>query len=89
MAKVIAPNKEYTGISAGVAFANGVGETDNPHLLEWFESKGYEVEKEPATEEDNQPDSSPPPDSNVPPDEGELADGKTAEKPSKSTKAGK
>ncbi|MEK4512865.1 hypothetical protein [Paenibacillus sp. FSL K6-2524] len=52
MAKVIAPNKEYTGLSAGVAFANGVGETDNTHLLEWFESKGYEVEQlEPEQEE--------------------------------------
>ncbi|KGP80088.1 MULTISPECIES: hypothetical protein [unclassified Paenibacillus] len=49
MAKVFAPNKEYTGLSAGVAFANGVGETDNPHLLSWFESKGYEVEKEPES----------------------------------------
>lgn len=43
LAKVYAPNKEYTGISASVPFVNGVGETDNPHLLRWFESKGYEV----------------------------------------------
>lgn len=89
MAKVIAPNKEYTGISAGVTFANGVGETDNPHLLEWFESKGYEVEKEPVIEEDNQPEGSPPPDSNVHPVDGDQAEDKTAEKPSKATKAGK
>lgn len=44
MAKVIAPNDQYTGLSASVMFVNGVGETDDPHLLEWFESKGYMVE---------------------------------------------
>ena len=42
--KVYAPNKQYTGTSASVSFCNGVGETDNPHLLEWFLSHGYEVE---------------------------------------------
>ena len=45
MAKIKAPNKEYTGISAGVPFVNGVGETDRPELLEWFKDHGYEVEK--------------------------------------------
>ncbi|MEF2969242.1 SAP domain-containing protein [Paenibacillus sp. M1] len=54
MAKVIAPNKQYSGISAGVPFANGVGETDNPNLLKWFESKGYEVGR-PEPEQDNIP----------------------------------
>ena len=50
MAKVIAPNKEYTGLSAGIPFANGVGETDNEHLLQWFEGKGYTVDRsEPDT----------------------------------------
>ncbi|PKM69175.1 MAG: hypothetical protein CVU95_00915 [Firmicutes bacterium HGW-Firmicutes-2] len=46
MAKIIAPNKQYNGVSAGVAFANGTGESDNPVLLDWFKSKGYEVETE-------------------------------------------
>ncbi|OPG94101.1 hypothetical protein B2I21_33050 [Chryseobacterium mucoviscidosis] len=55
MAKVFAPNKEYTGLSAGVAFANGVGETDTPHLLSWFKSKGYEVEKDPVDQPDDVP----------------------------------
>lgn len=45
MAKVIAPNNQYTGLSASVMFVNGVGETDDPHLLKWFESKGYKVEQ--------------------------------------------
>lgn len=44
MAKIYAPNKEYTGISAGVPFVTGVGETDDPRLLEWFRTHGYEVE---------------------------------------------
>ena len=43
--KVHAKNKEYCGVSAGVPFVNGVGETDNQHLLNWFASHGYEVEK--------------------------------------------
>lgn len=53
MAKVTAPNKEYTGLSAGVSFVNGVGETDNPHLLEWFQERGYQVE------ESKQPEATP------------------------------
>ena len=48
MAKIYAPNKEYTGISASVPFMNGVGETDKPELLEWFKARGYEVEEAPA-----------------------------------------
>ena len=43
MAKIIAPNKEYTGISAGVSFFGGEGHTDDPYLTEWFRSHGYEV----------------------------------------------
>lgn len=46
MAKVYAPLKDYNGISASVTFVNGVGETDNESLLEWFEEKGYTVERD-------------------------------------------
>lgn len=49
--KVYAPNKQYTGTSASVPFCNGVGETDNSHLLEWFRSHGYEVENLPEEPE--------------------------------------
>jgi hypothetical protein len=42
--KVYAPNKQYTGTSASVPFCNGVGETEDPRLLRWFKSHGYEVE---------------------------------------------
>lgn len=45
MAKIIAPNKEYTGISASVSFYNGIGETEKPELIEWFSNHGYEVEE--------------------------------------------
>lgn len=44
MAKIIAPNKEYTGVSASVSFVKGEGKTDNPHLIEWFKTHGYKVE---------------------------------------------
>lgn len=49
MAKIICPNKQYTGVSASVAFANGVGETDNLHLIDWFKARGYTVEDEEPT----------------------------------------
>jgi len=50
MAKIYAPNKNYSGISASVTFVNGVGETESPTLLAWFKSHGYTVEeaKEPG-----------------------------------------
>lgn len=43
--KIYSPNKDYTGMSASVNFCNGVGETENPHLIEWFKEHGYEVEE--------------------------------------------
>ncbi len=46
MAKIYAPNEEYTGISAGVLFTDGKGETTEPHLIEWFRNHGYKVEEE-------------------------------------------
>lgn len=45
MTKVFAPNKQYTGLSAGVTFVNGVGETDKAHVLDWFREHGYTVEE--------------------------------------------
>lgn len=43
MAKIIAPNRQYTGMSASVSFANGIGETDKPELISWFKKHGYQV----------------------------------------------
>ncbi|MGP3782334.1 hypothetical protein [Paenibacillus sp. 1A_MP2] len=54
MTKVFAPNEHYTGLSASIMFINGVGETDDEHLLQWFEGKGYTVdrsESDPQTDE--------------------------------------
>ena len=44
--KIYAPNEDYSGSSAGVTFVNGVGETDNPYLIDWFKDHGYEVDEE-------------------------------------------
>lgn len=46
MAVIHAPNESYTGTSASVAFCNGKGSTDNPHLIQWFREHGYRVEEE-------------------------------------------
>lgn len=50
--KIYAPVKDANGVYASVRFVNGVGETDNPHLIEWFKSHGYHVpiETTPAVE---------------------------------------
>ncbi len=44
LAKILAPNKQYNGTTAGVAFKEGVGETSDPRLIEWFKTRGYTVE---------------------------------------------
>lgn len=43
--KIYAPVKDTNGVHASVRFVNGVGETDNPHLINWFRSHGYRVEE--------------------------------------------
>jgi len=45
MARIIAPNKNYNGISASITFRDGVGETANPYLIKWFREHGYKVEE--------------------------------------------
>ena len=60
MPKIYAPNKEYTGISAGVPFVNGVGEASDSHIIEWFKRSGYEVEEqEEQVEEPPKPEPEP------------------------------
>jgi hypothetical protein len=44
MARIIAPNGAYDGVSASVRFSGGAGETDDPHLIGWFREHGYSVE---------------------------------------------
>lgn len=48
--KIYAPVTDVNGIYASVMFTNGVGETDNPALIEWFRSHGYRVELGDITE---------------------------------------
>lgn len=43
--KIYAPVKSTNGIRASVLFINGVGETDDPHLIQWFKTNGYKVEE--------------------------------------------
>ena len=43
--KIYAPVKNATGTWCSVRFQNGVGETDNPRLIEWFKRNGYTVEE--------------------------------------------
>ncbi|MEH7236759.1 HeH/LEM domain-containing protein [Bacillus sp. JJ1562] len=45
MAKIKAPNKDYTGVSAGVSFVKGEAETEDKWVIGWFKNKGYEVEE--------------------------------------------
>ena len=41
--KIYAPVKNATGTYCSVRFVNGVGETDNPHLIKWFKEHGYKL----------------------------------------------
>lgn len=50
MAQIIAPNKDYTGVSASVPFVKGVGETSDAYLIEWFKEHGYTVIADEAAE---------------------------------------
>lgn len=42
-ARVYCNNQNYNGISAGVNFVDGVGETSIPRLASWFRERGYIV----------------------------------------------
>lgn len=44
MAIIKARVPSFTGYRANVLFVNGVAETNNPTQIEWFKSRGYEVE---------------------------------------------
>ncbi len=55
MARIIAPNKQYAGVSAGVPFTGGEGHTDNEYLIKWFYDHGYEVIEELEAEPETDP----------------------------------
>lgn len=42
--KIYTPVKDFNGLRGTVVFINGVGETDNPGLIEWFRNHGYGIE---------------------------------------------
>ena len=41
--KIYAPVKDFNGLRNNVRFKNGVGETNDLSLSEWFRSHGYKV----------------------------------------------
>ena len=43
--KIYAPVKDAWGTWASVRFVDGVGETDDPSLIEWFRRNGYTLEE--------------------------------------------
>ena len=43
--KIYAPVKDFNGWRNNIRFVNGVGETENPVLISWFQSRGYKVEQ--------------------------------------------
>jgi hypothetical protein len=46
--KILTPNKQYNGVTEGVAFANGVGHTDNESIKNVLVNDyGYSCETKP------------------------------------------
>lgn len=41
--KIFTKVPDFTGIRASVMFVNGQGDTDDPHLINWFKQNGYVV----------------------------------------------
>lgn len=58
MWRILSPNTEYNGITAGVTFVGGVGETDE-EPSDYFQRHGYQIEAleadDTATEADEKP----------------------------------
>ena len=42
--KIYAPNKNATGTWCATRFINGVGESNDPYIIDWFVKHGYKVE---------------------------------------------
>ena len=45
MAKIYC-NKSFNGLSASVNFVDGVGDSNIPHLVSWFQENGYTIVEE-------------------------------------------
>lgn len=59
--KILAPNRAYSGVTAGLTFVDGVAVADElpEHIVDWFRRNGYEVledeEPEEGTESEEKP----------------------------------
>ncbi|MFE0762618.1 hypothetical protein [Streptomyces smyrnaeus] len=56
---IIAPVSEFTGVVAGVHFADGKAETDSENAVAYFLRQGYTVEPASSETESNEPPSDP------------------------------
>lgn len=56
MAVVKTRDPRFTGYRAGVMIRNGVGRTDDKHLIEWFKKRGYIVETDENEPKPKKPD---------------------------------
>lgn len=45
MTKIFSPNKNYSGVVAGIQFRKGEAETDSMENLWWFYEKGYIIKE--------------------------------------------
>lgn len=48
--KIFTKVPDFTGIRASVMFVNSQGDTDDPHLINWFKQNGYVVADGQSTE---------------------------------------
>jgi hypothetical protein len=53
--KIFTKVPDFTGIRASVMFVNGQGNTDDPHLIEWFKRNGYSVADGESTKPKEEP----------------------------------
>ena len=42
--RIYAPVRDFNGVRNSVRFVEGIGDTDDPRVAEWFRSRGYKVE---------------------------------------------
>ena len=56
MAVIKTKDTRFTGYRANVMFRNGVGRTDDKHLIEWFKQHGYVVETDENEPKPKKPD---------------------------------
>lgn len=42
--KIYSPVENFNGIRCNVRFVKGIGESDDPDVIEWFTARGYTVE---------------------------------------------